>query len=496
MQQLPEPHLNDDPDEDVILLGQRFAWGGERAFGLRQRDRRQHTYLIGKSGTGKTTMLRNVLIQDLHAGRGIGLLDPHGDLARDLLDHIPPNRIDDVVYFNPADRAFPISFNLFADTDRDSRHLVASSIVGALKSTWPQFFGPRMEYILGAAVAALLECDNVSLLGLPRMLADATYRDWVLRQVGDPVVRSFWFDEFAHYDPRFMREAIAPIQNKVGQLLMSPLIRNILGQVRSRVDIPYIMDHRKILIANLSKGQLGEDKSNLLGALLVARFQQAAMSRAHLPDSARPDYHLVIDEFQNFSTDAVTSILSESRKYHLCLAIGHQYIGQLAEGVAEAVLGNVGTVIAFRVAARDGEILSREFGGHYDPSLFSTLDNHRVVVKLLEDGQYGDAFLGTSLLPLSTPYGRSQTIIRRSRQRYAVPRSVVEDKIRRWFGGPVRGKPPHQRTNEKTRPFRRLPSMAVYNIGHERFPSGSIAFPEARSSKLTRRLRRPHQRQS
>jgi hypothetical protein len=434
MEQLPEPHFNNDPDEDVVFLGQRFDWGSERLFGLHQRDRRQHAYVVGKSGSGKTTALRNILIQDLHAGRGVGLLDPHGDLARDLLDHIPPNRIDDVLYFDPSDREFPISFNLFANPGPDSRHLIGSGIVGALKSTWPEFFGPRMEYILGAAIAALLECDNVSLLGLPRMLSDADYRAWVLRQVSDPVVRSFWFDEFGHYDPRFMREAIAPIQNKVGQLLMSPLIRNVLGQVRSRVDIRYIIDHRKVFIANLSKGQLGADKSNLLGALLVAQFQQAAMGRAEVAESARPDFQLVIDEFQNFSTDAVTSILSESRKYGLGLTISNQYIDQLADSVADAVMGNVGTIIAFRIGANDAAILSREFGGHYDPSLFSTLDNHRVVVKLLEDGRYGDAFLGTTLPPLSTPYGRGEAIIRRSRERYAARRHVVEDKIHRWMG--------------------------------------------------------------
>ena len=435
MRELPEPQFHDHADADLVFVGTRLAFEGEQVFGLKPKDRRQHTYFIGKSGSGKSTALRNILIQDLHAGRGIGLLDPHGDLATELLEHIPPNRTDDVVYFNPTDLEHPISFNLFAATDPQSRNLVASSIVTAFKSIWRDSWGPRLEYILFAAVAALLECQNTTLLGLPRMLIDNDYRDWVLRQVKDPAISSFWLDEFNHYDPRFMREAISPIQNKVGQLLMSPILRNILGQVRSAVNIRYIMDHRKIFIANLAKGTIGEDKSNLLGALLVSQFQQASMGRAAVPEEERPDFHLVIDEFQSFSTDSVISILSESRKYRLCLTLAHQYLAQLPEGVAEAVFGNVGTLIAFRVGETDASILSREFGGHYDLDLYSTLDNHRVVVKLLADGRYAESFLATTLPPLSTRYGRSANIIRRSRERYTMPRYVVEDKIRRWLAG-------------------------------------------------------------
>ncbi|MCU1329447.1 MAG: hypothetical protein JWN34_4817 [Bryobacterales bacterium] len=273
---------------------------------------------------------------------------------------------------------------------------------------------------------------------MPRILVDASYSEWVDRQEKDPIVRAFWLDEFAHYDPRFLREAISPIQNKVGQLLMSPIIRNILGQVRSRIDVRYVIDHRKIFIANLSKGLLGEDKANLLGALLVTQFQHAAMGRSGMPEDQRTDFHLVIDEFQNFTTDAFISILSESRKYRLCLTLAHQYLDQLPEGVAEAVFGNVGTLIAFRVGEKDAAILSREFGGHYDPSMYSTLDNHRVCVKLLSDGRYGDAFLGTTLPPLSTHYGRGAILVSRSRERYASPRRAVEDKIRRWLGGAER----------------------------------------------------------
>jgi hypothetical protein len=421
-------------DEPVVYLGTRLAWDREGLFGLHTADRRQHVYVLGKTGTGKSSLIRNVLIQDVHAGRGVGLIDPHGDLAAEFLEHIPPARTDDVVYFNPGDLQHPVSFNLFGRSSHpDGRHLVASGIVGAFKSIWRDSWGPRLEHILRAAVAALLECDNASLLGLPRMLVDETYRGWVLRQVSDPVVTSFWRDEFANYDARFLREAIAPVQNKVGQLLMAPVMRNVLGQVRNRIDVRYAMDHRKIFVANLSKGALGEDKSNLLGALLVAQFQHAAMSRASVPEDEREDFHLVVDEFQNFTTDSFASILSESRKYRLSLLLANQYLDQLPEGIPEAVFGNCGTLIAFRVGERDAAILSREFGGHYDPGLYSSLANHRVVVKLLADGGYGDAFLADTLPPISTRYGRAANIVRRSRERYAAPREVVEEKVRRWL---------------------------------------------------------------
>src|SRR5450756_1136897 len=288
--------------EEQLVIGTWEHWGQKHPLVLSHADRRQHLYVIGKSGTGKTTLLRNLIMQDIEAGHGVGVVDPHGDLINDILEHIPRRRIEDVVLFNPADAEFPVGFNpLGAASDR---HLAASGIVGAFKSIWGEFFGPRMEYILYAAVAALLECENVSLLGLPRMLTDKRYRSWVMRQVKDPVVRSFWENEFENYSEKFAQEAIAPIQNKVGQLLMSPLLRNILGQVKSRIDARYVMDNGKIFLADLSKGKLGADKSNLIGALLVTEFQLAAMSRADVPERERRDFFLHVDEFQSFATDS------------------------------------------------------------------------------------------------------------------------------------------------------------------------------------------------
>jgi len=302
-----------------ITIGERHGWGDPLVFGISQVDQRQHIYVIGKTGSGKTTLLRNMIVQHIALGHGLGLIDPHGDLAEGLLDYVPPSRADHLCYFNPGDLEFPIGINLIANVAPDDRHLVASGIVGAFKGIWRDSWGPRLEYILYNAVSALLDCENSTLLGVNRLLTDDKYRASVIRQIKDPFIRSFWADEYAGYDPRFQREAIAPIQNKIGQFLLNPVVRNILGQVKSKVSIPFIMDTGRLFIANLSKGQLGHDKANLLGSLLATQFQLAAMARSKRPENERPDFYLFIDEFQNFSTDAFASILAEARKYRLCL---------------------------------------------------------------------------------------------------------------------------------------------------------------------------------
>lgn len=424
---------NMDKDH-ITYMGTRQSWGDDESlFGVGRDDRRQHAFVIGKTGTGKTTLLRNLVLQDILAGRGVGVIDPHGDLALDLLDFIPPQRTDDVVYFDPADHDYPIGLNLLQHTAPHGRHLVASGLVSIFKSIWHDSWGPRLEYILYAAVAALLECQNTSLLGVPRMLTDSRYRDWVLRQVHDPIVRSFWIDEFGNYDQRFLREAIAPIQNKVGQLLMTPLVRNILGQVGSKVDPRFMMDNRRIFIANLSKGRLGADKANLLGAMLVTQFQLAAMQRANIPEHEREDFYLYIDEVHNFTTDSFASILSEMRKFRLSLLLLGQYLGQLRADIRDAVFGNVGSLIAFRVGEQDAQVLSREFGEEYSARYLAEMGNHRIVAKLLVNGETAQPFAGRTLPPDAFRFGRRANLIRRSREKYARPRALVEDRIRRWM---------------------------------------------------------------
>lgn len=423
----------DEHDEHTAYVGTRHVWGGTKPFGLRRADRRLHTLIVGKTGTGKTTLLRNLILQDIHAGEGVGVIDPHGDLAEEVLAHVPSWRAEDVVYFNPADEEHPIGLNLLAPSFRGRDHLIVSGVVDVFKSIWRDFWGPRLEYVLYATIAALLDCREATLLGVQRMLVDEQYRRWVVRQVKDPVVAAFWTREFAHYDRRFVMEVIAPVQNKVGQLLMAPPIRNIVGQVRSKVNFRFMMDDRRIFIANLAKGRLGSDKVNLLGSLIVTQFQLAAMSRADLPEERRRDFNLFVDEFHNFSTDSFDSVLSEARKYRLGLVLSNQFLGQLRASTREAVWGNVGSMIAFRVGEADATLLERQYGGGFALRHFVELSNHEVCVKLLVAGEDQAPFWGRTLPPLDLPCGRKETLARRSREKYATVREKVEGKINRWF---------------------------------------------------------------
>jgi DNA helicase HerA-like ATPase len=415
-----------------LILGTRTQWERETPIVLSPEDSRHHTYVIGKTGSGKSTLLRNLILQHLEAGHGVGVIDPHGDLADELLHHLPSRRADDLVYFHPADLEHPIGFNVLARVPRDERHRVVSGIVSAFRNLWPDFWGPRLEYILHHTLAALLECENVTLLGVTRMLTDDRYRAWVVRQVDDPFLRAFWTDEFARYDERFRREAIAPIQNKVGQFLTSSAVRNIVGQVRSRIDFKFMMDSERVFVANLSKGQLGEDKANLLGSLLVTQFQLAAMSRSTLPEAERKPFHLFIDEFQNFTTASFAGLLSEARKFGLCLTLAHQFTAQLSEPVRNAVFGNVGTIAAFRVGHTDAEALAREFGTDFPPSAFVELDRFEVLLRPLATQRSAVPFRMRTLPPLHNRQGNRERLLRRCRERFSTPRGEVERRLARW----------------------------------------------------------------
>jgi hypothetical protein len=304
-----------------------------------------------------------------------------------------------------------------------------------MKAIWKDYWGVRMEYILYATVAALLDCQNTSILGVQRMLIDRRYRYWVVKQIKDPAVKSFWVKEFESYSNQFVQQAIAPIQNKVGQLLMSSPIRNVLGQVKRKIDPRFIMDNRRILIANLSKGLLGEDKANLLGSLLITGFEMAALGRVELAETKRPDFHLYVDEFHNFATDSFATILAEARKYRLNLTLSHQHLGQLRESVKHAVFGNAGTIIAFRVGGMDAKELANEFSGSFPAGYFASLNNYEAVVKLLSGGQHRDPFHADTLPPLNIRSGQRERVIKRSREKYANSKKVVEEKIERWIQG-------------------------------------------------------------
>lgn len=407
----------------------------ERVFGIKADDRRRHMYLLGKTGMGKTNLLENLAIQDIMQGHGICFIDPHGDVALKLIKAIPPERINDVIYFDPADQAFPIAFNVLEQVGADQRSLVASGLVGVFKKIWADSWGPRLEYILRNAILALLEYPGSSLLGVMRILVDKSYRERVIEKVSDPVVKQFWSVEFAGWNERVLQEVISPIQNKVGQFTSNSLIRNIIGQPHSAFDVREIMDNKKILIMNLAKGKIGEDSSALLGAMMITKIQLAAMGRADIPEEERKDFYLYVDEFQNFATDSFANILSEARKYRLSLILANQYITQLEEKVSDAVFGNCGTIVAFRVGAADAELLEKEFEPVFMMNDLINLPKYNIYLKLMIDGIAGDAFSATTLPPIiiETP-GINDKVIAVTRERYASAQAEVEEKIRRWTG--------------------------------------------------------------
>ncbi|MEK7452828.1 MAG: type IV secretion system DNA-binding domain-containing protein [Patescibacteria group bacterium] len=419
--------------EEIVPFAKTNFRNKGQVFGIKTDDRRRHMYVIGKTGTGKSTLLKNMMISDIRAGRGVGIIDPHGEFAETILEYVPESRKNDVVYFNPADMDFPIAFNIAESVSPRERHLIASGLIGIFKKLWADSWGPRLEYVLRNTILALLECKDSTLLGIMRMLSDKEYRKHVLEQVTDPVIKSFWLDEFSKYSSKFEVEAIAPIQNKVGQFLTNPLIRNIVGQQRSSINIREIMDNKKILIVNVSKGRIGEDTSKLLGAMIITKIQQAAMSRIDTPEKDREDFFLYVDEFQNFATESFADILSEARKYRLSLILAHQYVNQLIEEVRDAVIGNVGTLTLFRIGAEDAEFFEKEFAPEVDAQNLVNLPNHKIYLKLMIDGVTSNAFSADTLMPLSPEdVNFQEEIILLSRNKYASNKKDVEDIITNW----------------------------------------------------------------
>jgi energy-coupling factor transporter ATP-binding protein EcfA2 len=415
---------------EILNIGKTNYRNQEAIFGIKEDDRRRHVYVIGKSGTGKSTLLANMVTMDIAAGRGVCLVDPHGETAEDVLKLIPEDRVDDVIFFNPSDIDFPIAFNPLERVSNDMRHLVASGLMSVFKKIWPDVWSARMEYILNNTLLALLEYPNSTLLGIMKMFSDKEYRKTIVDNLQDPVVKSFWADEFAKYTQKLETEAVAAIQNKVGQFVANPLIRNIIGQAHSSFDFRKVMDEGKIFIANLSKGRIGEDNSALLGAMVVTKIQLAAMSRSGTPTKQLKDFYLYVDEFQNFATESFATILSEARKYKLNLTVAHQYIEQLSEEVRAAVFGNVGTMLVFRVGATDAEFLEKEFFPDFLANDFVNLPNYQIYAKLMIDGMTSKPFSAKTLPPMPLPpVSMFDTIVQVSREKYALPRADVDKKI-------------------------------------------------------------------
>jgi len=392
-------------------------------------------YIIGKTGMGKTTLLENMAMQDIQSGEGLAFIDPHGETAYKLLDFVPKERMKDVIYFDPADTDFPLGFNVMENVDPERRHFIASGLMGVFKKIFgPDVWSARMEYILGNTVLALLEYPDSTLLSVNPMLAVKEYRKKVVDNVTDPVIKAFWTQEFAKYTERFAAEATPAIQNKVGQFTSNALIRNIVGQPKSTFDFRKAMDEKKILIINLAKGRVGEDAARLLGSMIVTKLYLSAMSRVDIEDEAhRSDFYLYVDEFQNFATESFANILSEARKYRLCLILAHQYMAQLAEETRDAVIGNVGTMLSFRAGAEDAEFLEKEFGPEFMATDIVNLGFAQVYLKLMIDGVASRPFSAATLPPISVPHESFKPeIIELSRKQFGTPRDKVEEVIKAW----------------------------------------------------------------
>lgn len=425
---------NHDHDNEVNYFAKTNFRNKMTKFGIKTDDRRRHVYVIGKTGMGKTVLLENLILSDIYAGHGCAYVDPHGDTAERLIDFIPSWRMNDVVYFNPADMDFPVGFNILEAVSESHKHLVVSGMMGVFQKIWENMWSSRMEYILNNTLLALLDNPGQTLLGINRMLSDAEFRKRIVGNVKDPVVKQFWLVEFASYNEKYAQEAVAPIQNKIGQFLSAVVIRNIVAQVKSTINVREIMDSEKIFIINLSKGRIGEDNSRLLGGLLITKMQLAAMERVEMPEADRKDFYLYVDEFQNFAVESFASILSEARKYRLCLTMAHQYVAQLSEEVRDAVFGNVGTIITFRVGSPDATFMETEFMPRFTPEDIINLPKYNVYIKLLIDGVTSQPFSALTLPPIAQVTHSEEKVVKVSRERYAQPRSVIEEKILQWSG--------------------------------------------------------------
>ena len=419
-----------DDDRRITYFAATHTRGKREMFGIRANDRGKHVYVIGKTGMGKSTMLENMAIQDIQNGEGIAFIDPHGATAEKLLDFIPHERIKDVVYFAPFDTDHPLGFNVMEDVGYDKRHLVVSGLMGALKRIWVDAWSARMEYILQNTLLALLEYPDSTLLDVNRMLSNKVFRAAVVEKISDPIVKSFWTEEFASFTDTYTREATPAIQNKIGQFTSNPLIRNIVGQAKSSFDLRKMMDEKKIFIVNLSKGRMGETNAALLGSMLVVKIYLAAISRADEPDvrmQKLPRCYFYVDEFQSMMNESFADILSESRKYKLALTLANQYIEQMEEEVRDAVFGNVGTLICFRVGPFDAEVLETVFEPTFTPEDLVGLGIGQIYLSLMIDGVGSRPFSAETIPPIEVPaVSYRDDVIRMSREANGRPRADVE----------------------------------------------------------------------
>jgi len=389
--------MAENSEERITFIARTNFRDDRRIFGIKQADRRAHIYTIGKTGTGKSTLLETLIRQDIQAGQGVALLDPHGDLVERVLAGLPETRKKDLIYFNVPDFKHPLGFNPLEPVSPERRPLAASGLLDVFKKIWIDSWGPRMEHILRNALLALLDQPQATLSDVLRLLSDRDFRRNAMTYVANSNVRDFWLREYESYPSRFRIEAIAPIQNKVGAFLANPILSGILTQARSTFDLRQVMDESRILLVNLAKGKIGEDSAGLLGALLVSRIGLAALSRAEVAEENRRDFHVYLDEFQNFTTLSLANMLSELRKYRISLILAHQYLSQLDEQVRDAILGNVGTIISFRLGLSDAETLENEFRPEISALDLVSLPNYQIYLKLMLEGKVSRPFSGTTI---------------------------------------------------------------------------------------------------
>ncbi len=409
--------------------------GHNTIFGMPRADRGRHLYIIGQTGTGKSGLLELLTISDLFSHYGFAVIDPHGDYAQNILRRVPPERADDVVYFNPADTDYPMGFNPLEVYDPKLKTHTSSELIGVIKRMFEHSWGPRLEYILRYSILALLDYPQATMLDITRILTEKKFRQDVMQYVSDPVVRNFWQVEFASWNDKFMTEAVAPILNKVGAFTANPLVRNIIGQPKSSFNIRQIMDERKILIVNLSRGLVGEDNAALLGSLLVTKVQMAAMSRADIGAEQRTPFYLYVDEFQNFATDSFATILSEARKYGLNLTVANQYTAQMLPEVKDAVFGNVGSIITFRLSADDASGMLKYFEPKFTDSDLVHMHNRHFAISMTIEGEKVPGFSAITLNLPGMADDNSQYIIQRSRALYTASRESIENYMKERYGG-------------------------------------------------------------
>jgi hypothetical protein len=369
------------------------------AFGIKRADRRAHLYILGKTGTGKSTLLESLMLDDMRKGFGFALLDPHGDLVKRVKAKIPWSRCDDVIDFNAADSSQSYGFNPLASVPVDKRPLACSGLIQVFKHLWSDSWGPRLEYILRNSLLSLLDYPDSTLADILKLLSDREFRKTVIPYIQNNQVREFWIQEFDKYSERLRAEAVSPIQNKVGAFLSHPTLQKILTRPEKPLSLRKIMDEGKILLVNLAKGSIGEDTANLLGSLLISRFDLAALSRANIPEDERQDYSLYLDEFHNFTTQSLVLMLSELRKYRLSLVLAHQYLTQLEPAIKDAILGNVGTMIIFRIGGVDAEVFAQEFAPEFKQADFTNLPNYHIYLKMMIDGKISTPFSVVTLPP-------------------------------------------------------------------------------------------------